>query len=189
MKNAIFPIFSVFIAVFLAACGGTNLDVPTDLPPICREIDFNSQPDMREICGVRNVRTRAYQNIPQQRYLIQPKEASLVKTNGRVELRLPNTLPIELDDALLQTEIKFDQNARMTKIKNRYDYYEFYPAERERLRIFKITLISDFGNEFAYCFRVPEKRGNDRTRSVAMGNRVDLMECFDFNKLVETHRK
>ncbi len=185
----IFLIFSVFTVVFFAACGGTNLEVPTDLPPICREIDFTAQPDMREICGVRSVRTRAYQNIPQQRYLVQPKEASLVKTNGRVELRLPNTLPIEFDDALLSNEFKFDQDARLNKIKNRYDYYELYPSAKERLRIFKLTFISDFGNEFAYCFRVPEKRGNDRTRSVAMGNRVELMECFDFDKFVETYKK
>ena len=56
---------------------------------------------MREMCGVRTVRYKAYRNIPQQRYLIKPKETSIVKVRDVIELRFPNTLPIILDGPML----------------------------------------------------------------------------------------
>ena len=64
--------------------GGDEYEVPTNLPPICRDIDFAENPDMREMCGVRKAHNKAYKNIPQQRYLIKPSET----TRGRhVEVR------------------------------------------------------------------------------------------------------
>ena len=56
---------------FFTACGGTsdgsNLEVPENMPPACREIDFVEQPDMRELCGVRTVHFKSYRNIAKER--------------------------------------------------------------------------------------------------------------------------
>jgi len=35
-----------------------------------------------------------------------------------------------------------------------------------------------------YCFRIPEKKGNARTRSVAMGTNIDEISCKDFEAMV-----
>ena len=187
MKKNILSLIGLSGIISLMGCGGAskgeNLAVPTDLPPICRDIDFVTQPDMREVCGVREVRYMAYKNIPQQRYLIKPKDASLVKTDKQLELRFANTLPIFLDGPIIN-EMSFSQEMRLQKIKNGYDYFEVYPKDSDRIRIFKITIPTDVGNFYEFCFRVPEKQGRDRTRTIAMGNRLEAMTCKDFDRLV-----
>ena len=116
MKNKIL-LSSCLIAVsILAGCAGSSsqkaeeLEIPTDLPPICRDIDFVANPDMREICGVRKASKHniAYKNIPQQRYLIKPSETSIVKTNGKLELRFQNSLPLNLEGPITN-ELEFSQ--------------------------------------------------------------------------------
>ncbi|OIP46972.1 MAG: hypothetical protein AUK31_07425 [Fibrobacteres bacterium CG2_30_45_31] len=187
MKKNILSLIGLSGIIFLMGCGGTskgeNLEVPTDLPPICRDIDFVTQPDMREVCGVREVRYKAYKNIPQQRYLIKPKDASLVKTDKQLELRFANTLPILLSGPIVD-EMSFSQEMRLQKIKNSYDYFEVYPKDADRIRIFKITIPTDVGNFYDFCFRVPDKQGRERTRTIAMGNRLEAMTCKDFDRLV-----
>lgn len=174
------------LAALLASCAGSSngedLEVPTNLPPICRDIDFVANPDMREMCGVRRVHNKAYKNIPQQRYLIKPSETSIVKTGNRLELRFQNSLPLYLDGAITK-EIQFNQDKRLEKIKNTYDYHEIYSG-KQRIRIFKMNIPTDAGTNYDYCFRIPEKKGNDRTRSVAMGNHIEAMTCEDFDQLV-----
>lgn len=189
--KSLFSFFITFSSVlFFIGCAGSNdgsnLEVPTDMPPICRDIDFVAQPDMREMCGVRSVRYKAYRNIPQQRYLIKPKETSLVKVRDAIELRFPNTLPIILEGPIVK-EIQFNQDKRLQKIKNSYDYYELYNEGNERIRIFKIGIPTDMDTFHEFCFRLPEKYGNERTRSVAMGNRIEAMTCEDFHRLL-THK-
>ena len=187
MKKNILSLIGLSGIILLMGCGGTskgeNLEVPTDLPPICRDIDFVTQPDMREVCGVREVRYKAYKNIPQQRYLIKPKDASLVKTDKQLELRFANTLPILLSGPIVD-EMSFSQEMRLQKIKNSYDYFEVYPKDADRIRIFKITIPTDVGNFYDFCFRVPDKQGRERTRTIAMGNRLEAMTCKDFDRLV-----
>lgn len=189
--------FSLFLvagaALVLLACGGTkgsaeNLDVPTDLPEICRNIDFVAQPDMREECGVRVSRDRGYKNIPQQRYLVNPKDASLVKSNGRVELRLPNTLPVYLD-SVMATGIEFSQEKRMQLVKNTMEYKELFPTGGDRIKMFRLQIPLDVGDSRALCFRVPNKKGSDRTRSVAMGNQIEGMTCEDFDLLLAKYSR
>lgn len=193
-KFLFFPCaFALAIAgSLLAGCAGSsddvNLDVPTNLPPICRDIDFVAQPDMREMCGVRTVRSKAYKNIPQQRYLIKPQETSIVKTGGKLELRFQNSLPIVLDGPITR-ELEFNQEMRLQKIKNTYDYHEIYNKGAERIRIFKMGIPTDMGNSYDFCFRIPEKKGNDRTRSKAMGNHIESMSCTDFDRLVAENAK
>ena len=43
---------------------------------------------------------------------------------------------------------------------------------------------TDKGNKYDFCFRIPEKRGNDRTRSKAMGVNIETMACSDFDNIV-----
>ena len=182
MKNK-FLLSSCILAVsFLVGCAGSSaqngedLEVPTDLPPICRDIDFVANPDMREVCGVRKASRHniAYKNIPQQRYLIKPSETSIVKTNGKLELRFQNSLPINLEGPITN-ELEFSQEKRLERVKNTYD---------ERLRIFKMGIPTDRGNKYDFCFRIPEKKGNDRTRSRAMGVNIELMSCAEFDRIV-----
>ena len=177
----------LYVAPFiLAGCAGSSngddLEVPTDLPPICRDIDFVANPDMREMCGVRKVHNKAYKNIPQQRYLINPNGTSIVKTDGKLELRFQNSLPLFLDGPITR-ELQFNQEKRLEKVQNTYDYHEIYSG-KERIRIFKMGIPTDMGNTYDFCFRIPEKHGNARTRSVAMGNHIEAMTCDDFDNLV-----
>lgn len=177
----------LYVAPFiLAGCAGSSngddLEVPTNLPPICRDIDFVANPDMREMCGVRRVHNKAYKNIPQQRYLINPNGTSIVKTDGKLELRFQNSLPLYLDGPITR-ELQFNQEKRLEKVPNTYDYHEIYSG-KERIRIFKMGIPTDMGNTYDFCFRIPEKKGNARTRSVAMGNHIEAMTCNDFENLV-----
>ena len=189
MKN-IYLLSSCLLALsVLAGCGGSaqkseDLEVPTDLPPICRDIDFVANPDMREVCGVRKASHNiAYKNIPQQRYLIKPSETSIVKTNGKLELRFQNSLPLVLDGPI-NSELEFNQEKRLERIKNTYDYHEITKKGAERLRIFKMGIPTDKGNKYNFCFRIPEKRGNDRTRSRAMGVNIETMSCTEFDNII-----
>ena len=180
----------ILALTMLAGCGGSSqkgdeLEIPTDLPPICRDIDFNADPDMREVCGVRKASSHniAYRNIPQQRYLIKPSETSIVKTNGKLELRFQNSLPIILEGPI-NNELEFSQAKRLERVKNTYDYHEITRKGYERLRIFKMGIPTDKGNKYDFCFRIPEKRGNDRTRSKAMGVNIETMACSEFDNIV-----
>ena len=170
-----------------SAKNGEDLEVPTDLPPICRDIDFNADPEMREVCGVRKASKHniAYKNIPQQRYLIKPAETSIVKTNGKLELRFQNSLPIDLEGPIMN-DIVFSQEKRLERIKNTYDYHEITRKGAERLRIFKMGIPTDKGSKYDFCFRIPEKKGNDRTRSKAMGVNIETMSCSEFDKIIST---
>ncbi len=192
MKSSILFFSGIAFASLLSACAGSNsgenLEVPTNMPPICREIDFVEQPDMREMCGVRTVHSRAYKNIPQQRYLIKPQETSIVKTNDQLELRFQNSLPLYLDGPIT-TELEFSQQKRLEKIKNTYDYHEIYNKGAERIRVFKMGIPTDKGNVYDFCFRIPERKGNARTRSVAMGNHIEALSCADFDRLVAENAK
>ena len=188
MKNK-FLLSSCILAVsFLVGCAGSSsssqngedLEVPTDLPPICRDIDFVANPDMREVCGVRKASRHniAYKNIPQQRYLIKPSETSIVKTNGKLELRFQNSLPINLDGPI-GDELVFSQEKRLERIKNTYDYFEITNPGSERLRIFKMGIPTDRGNKYNFCFR-------DRTRSRAMGVNIETMSCTEFDRIISS---
>jgi hypothetical protein len=191
MKKSILLSSCLFSISLLVGCAGSSqsgedLEVPTDLPPICRDIDFVANPDMREVCGVRKASHNvAYRNIPQQRYLIKPSETSIVKTNGKLELRFQNSLPIVLDGPI-NNEIVFTQEKRLERIKNTYDYHEITRKGYERLRIFKMGIPTDKGNKYDFCFRIPERKGNDRTRSKAMGVNIETMSCAEYDNIIAT---
>ena len=188
--NKKYLLSSCILAIsLLAGCGGSaqkgeDLEIPTDLPPICRDIDFVANPDMREVCGVRTASRHniAYKNIPQQRYLIKPSETSIVKTNGKLELRFQNSLPINLEGPII-SELEFSQEKRLERVKNTYDYHEITNPGSERLRIFKMGIPTEKGHKYDFCFRIPERKGNDRTRSRAMGVNIETMSCTEFDRI------
>lgn len=184
-----------FALPILSSCGGTsdgdNLAMPENMPPACRDIDFVAQPDMRELCGVRVVRFKSYRNIPKERYLVNPKDAKIVLAEEKMELRIPGNFPVELSGQITK-DIRFDQDARLKKIPNRYEYHEGYlGAERKRenrIRAFRLTIPTDAGTDYEYCFRIPEKLGSERTRNQAMGNRLEEISCGDFDFLANKSR-
>jgi hypothetical protein len=170
----------------LLACGGSSRDdvliVPTEMPEICKGIDFTMQPDMRDICGVRPARYQSYKNIPQQRYLIMPKGASMVKKDGKVELRLPNTLPIPLP--ISESEgLSFSQDNRLVYLKNTMIYKELFPSGQARIKMFKLQIPLDDGNVKSFCFNLPETKVEERKRTYS-GTEIEPLQCTDFDNIV-----
>jgi len=187
--------FAVAALVFIA-CSSTSknrkeyLYIPVDMPDICQGVDFSVNKGMREECGVKPVRVQGYYNLPMQRYLINPSQASLVKTGDKIEIRFPNTFPVPLDSEQVQG-IKFSDSKRLSKIQNKMDYKEFYNEKKERYKLFKLTIPSDTEPvvENTLCFKVPELKGDERTRSVAMGERMDMLPCDSLDILVKIYVK
>jgi hypothetical protein len=196
-------IYIAVVALFFLACSSSStsnssssqkeeaLFIPLDMPEICQNIDFSTNKNMRKECGVKPIRYQAYYNMPMQRYLINPKQASLVKTGDKVEIRFPNTFPVSLDVSTQLYGIEFNDKKRLSKIENTMDYKEFYDEKKERLKLFKLKIPSDtepvIENEL--CFKVPELKGSDRTRSPAMTVKMEPMTCNSFDALVKKHAK
>ena len=81
-------------------------------------------------------------------------------------------------------DLEFSQEKRLEKIKNTYDYQELYQKGKERKRVFKLGIPTDAGRTYDFCFRIPEKNGNARTRSVAMGNHIEQIACSEYEEVV-----
>jgi hypothetical protein len=184
------------IALIFVACssssGGKNevLYIPTDMPDICQNVDFNMDKGMRKECGVKPARYQAYRNVPMQRHLINPNQASLVKTGDKIEIRFPNTFPVSLDSSQV-SGVAFSDSKRLAKIQNSMDYKEFYTESKERYKLFKLTIPSDSKPELEnkLCFRVPELKGSERTRSVAMAAQMEMIPCDTLDVLVKKYVK
>jgi len=184
----------VVAALFFYACSSSDpkrkeaLYIPTDMPDICQNVDFNVDKSMRETCGVKPARYQAYRNVPMQRYLINPNQASLVKNGNKLEIRFPNTHPVSLD-AEQVSGVSFSDSKRLAKIQNTMDYKEFFNEKKERYKLFKITIPSDTKPEIEnnLCFRVPELKGSDRTRSAAMAVQMELISCEKLDELVKRY--
>jgi len=192
MKNILLISLS---ALVLLACSSSKskkelLYIPVDMPDICQNVDFNIDKSMREPCGVKPVRYQAYYNVPMQRHLINPNEASLVKTGNKIEIRFPNTFPVALDSEQV-AGVTFSDTKRLKKIETTLDYSELYSEKRERFKIFKVTIPSDTQPviENDLCFRVPELKGKERTRSVAMGTKMEVIPCNTLDSLVQAYSK
>ncbi len=184
------------IALILFACSSSSdskrevLYIPTDMPDVCQNVDFSIDKDMRKECGVKPARYQAYRNVPMQRHLINPNQASLVKTGDKIEIRFPNTFPVSLDTSQV-SGVAFSDSKRLAKIENTMDYKEFYTESKERFKLFKLTIPSDAnpGVENKLCFRVPELKGNERTRSAAMSVQMEMLPCDTLEVLVQKYVK
>jgi hypothetical protein len=171
------------LSVVLLGCGGANTQKPpAEIPEICRFMDLKD-PQMAEICGLRADRNRAYKNIPPMRFLSQPKGATLALVGGKVELRLPSTLPVVLGDSLVQA-IDFSDRAKRDFVKNSYDYHEIYPQPDQRLRLFQLTIPVLGGAQVPFCFNMPDRVLDERRKDVS-GHEVRRMECAELTALVQ----
>jgi len=185
----------VAAALFFYACSSSNpnskrevLYIPTDMPDICQNVDFNVDKSMRATCGVKPARYQAYHNVPMQRYLINPNQASIVKSGEKIEIRFPNTHPVVLDTEQV-TGVTFSDSKRLSKIQSTMDYKEFYTEKKERYKLFKITIPQDKNpeKENNICFRVPELKGSNRTRSAAMAVQMEVIPCDTLEILVNKY--
>lgn len=163
--------------------GGPKVYAPADMPDICQDIDFNrAGDDLKAECGVKTRNYMAYRNIPEHRNLLLPKGAKIVKKDGDLELRLTNTLPIDLPKAM-RGRIRFDENLRRAFIKDKMDYCEFFPdPSKERLRILRLDIPMDDGGMESVCFSV----GGPPTtvqRKAGYAGRLESLDCSDFEKL------
>ncbi len=188
--------FLLTSALIFVACGSSSsgknevLYIPTEMPDICQNVDFSIDKEMRKECGVKPARYQAYRNVPMQRHLINPNQASLVKTGDKVEIRFPNTFPVSLDPSQV-SGITFSDSKRLAKIQNTMDYKEFYTEHKERYKLFKLIIPSDSQpeTENKLCFRVPELKGSERTRSAAMAVQMEMLDCDALDELVKKYAK
>lgn len=178
------------VSFLLASCAGSNekLEIPAELPEICRGIDFVAQPDMREDCGVRPLRFQSYKNIPQQRYMIMPKGASLVKSKDKIELRLPNMLPIPMPSDLVD-KVAFNPEMRLEYLKNTMDYKEIFPPGQERIKMFKLEIPTLQGTMYPICFHMPSMTQADDRKRTRMGQNIELLDCTEFQMIVSKYAK
>ncbi|MDQ3001733.1 MAG: hypothetical protein M3Y08_10795 [Fibrobacterota bacterium] len=153
------------------------------MPEICQDIDFNQAgKDIKELCGVQTRNYRAYKNIPEHRNLLLPKGAKIMRKGKILELRLVNTLPINLP-ADFEGRLRFDEKLRRTFIKSRLDYCEFFPENStDRLRIIKLDIPLDVGGVKSLCYTV-ESRPNTAQRKAGFAGRLEPLECEDFQRL------
>ncbi|MCL1966891.1 MAG: hypothetical protein FWF67_03320 [Fibromonadales bacterium] len=167
------------------------LYIPLDMPDICQNIDFNANKDMQKDCGVKPISQSAYSNTPKQRYLVDPKQASLVKTGDKIEILFPNTDPLTLKSSQLRG-VEFDESRRLSKIQNTMDYKEFFNEKRERYKLFKLKIDSDTKPivENEICFKVPDIKGDTRITSASTAPmKMELLACESFNKYVKKYAR
>jgi len=145
---------------------------------------------MQKDCGVKPISQQAYDNSPKQRYLVEPRQASLVKTGDKIEILFPNTDPLALNSTQLRG-VEFNESKRLSKIENTMDYKEFFTEKKERLKLFKLKINSDTKPiiENEVCFKVPELRGDEKTRSATTTMKMELLTCDSFNKFVKKYAK
>jgi hypothetical protein len=153
------------------------------MPDICQDIDFNQAgAELKKECGVQTRNYRAYKNIPEHRNLLLPKGAKIVRKGKSLELRLQNTLPIDLPPDL-EGKLLFDEKLRRTFVKSKMDYCEFFPEHStERLRIIKLDIPLDIGGVKSVCYTV-ESRPNTAQRKAGYAGRLEPLECADFLRL------
>jgi hypothetical protein len=172
-----------FLSLLIGACSSSDPKAKfRDLPEICRHYDFSKDPKMAETCGIRQTRYKSYKNIPPQRYLINPKGTTIAIKKEKVELRLPNTLPVELDQSL-KTKIDFSEKSKSKMVKNKYEYKEFFTKSGERLKLFKLNIPGDSGSSDDFCFSVPKAK-IDKRRKSSVGHSVIHISCGEYAKLI-----
>ena len=178
----------------LCRCGGTapsgiqKVYAPDDMPDICQDIDFNQAgTDLMAECGVQTRNYMAYRNIPEHRNLLLPKGAKIIRKPEGLELRLSQTLPIDLPPGMAG-KIFFDEKLRRNFIKNRMDYCEFFPEHSaSRLRILRLDIPLDAGGEASVCFTLGGPPSTAQ-RKAGYAGRLEKLDCADFENLKRTSR-
>lgn len=172
--------------LLLAGCaGGSRKDkyyVPDDLPEICQSIDFSRTRDkaLLEMCGVKTRNYMAYRNVPEHRSLIVPKGGKIVRKGSRVELRLPDFLPVSVPGSIGKG-LDFGEAVRRKPLASEMQYFEYFPGDAERpVRLMKLALPLDRGEPQELCFSV-ENPLETQQRMVGYAKRLVELPCRDFN--------
>ncbi len=180
---------SLLFAFTICHCApsSSKLYVPDEIPEICREIDFRLDAGLRQVCGVETRNYMAYKNIPRHRSLLQPKGARIVQKGKDLELRLENTLPINLPEEF-QDGIRFGEDVRRNFIASRMDYVEFFPDETasERIRIMRLDIPVEKG-EIAVCYTV-KPQFTTAQRKTGHAASLEILNCPDFEMLKQAHK-
>lgn len=170
-----------FSAFVLISCTSAPKQSLQDIPEICRFVDFSKDPEMAKICGLRETRYGGLKNIPPMRFLISPKGGHLALVESKIELRLPNTGEIILGDSAALA-LDFSAKAKRDLLKNSYEYYELFPGDGERLRLFKLGLPTGRGEQ-KFCFEIPSRVTDSRLTAIG-GQQVNLIECLRLDSYV-----
>ncbi len=175
------------LPVWHCAPSSSKLYVPDDMPEICREIDFRLDASLREVCGVETRNYMAYKNIPRHRSLLQPKGARIIQKGNGMELRLENTLPINLPKEFAG-KISFGEEIRRSFIPSRMDYLEFFPEESssQRVRIMRLDIPVDRG-ELSVCYTVIPQISTSQ-RKTGFASSLEAMNCNNFEMMKQAHK-
>jgi hypothetical protein len=128
--------------------------------------------------------------VPLQRTLINPRNAQLVKTGDKVELRLTGARPIELDTTELQG-VSFAPIKRLEKIENTMEYKEF-SADRKRFKLFKLNFAPDSvsAQDITLCFQLTDYQS--RTANIQTQGKLEAaraLTCHAFDSIVQSQGK
>ncbi len=177
-------VFSLFIGGCTSTSKSSKIYVPTDMPEICHGIDFRVDVQMRKICGVKTRKYRSYKNHPQYRILLRPKNGKLIKKGKRLELRIPQMLPISLPTSF-EDKINFSETFRRRFIKSKWDYLEFIdPASKKRMKVMKIVIPFDNSpSSGEVCYHILTKKRTKTKIQRGYASELDELPCEDFERL------
>jgi hypothetical protein len=165
-------------------CGGTKtqLEIPDDMPPVCRGVDFNLNIEMREMCGVKVRKYRSYKNVSQYRLMTDPKGGRITKKGDKYELRLPDMLPTILP-ASISGKIDFREELRGKHLKSSYEYHEFLSRKNNaRIKMMRLEILLNNGRRQSVCYTI---NGHSRKFSKVQGgfaHQLEPLECDIFEK-------
>ena len=158
------------------------MNVPDDMPDICRELDFRRDVEFRKLCGVRSHNYLGYKNIPEHRILFEPKNGKIVQKGEALELRLENFLPIDLPEEF-QGKFVFGEQIRRELIKSKMDYFEFFPPNATRPeKMMRINIPVPNGEPLQVCY-IMEPKFETAQRKTGYSGRLTALSCEDFEKL------
>jgi len=159
MKKTTYIALSGLLAIALL-CGcssgkkkGTYV-IPDNMPEVCRGINFDEDPDMMDICGVKTKVFRSKGTEEIARPLIQPKGALLARYNNETELRVPAFDPVKIPDKMIG-DVSFEEDDRMKSIANRMEYIEI--GNTAQKKYFRLSLPQEYGEWREICFQVKKK--------------------------------
>jgi hypothetical protein len=155
---------------------------PTDMPDICRDIDFNAaDAGLKKDCGVETRSYKAYRNIPEHRNLVLPKNGSIVLKDEKLELRLEGFLAAELHTEL-KDKIEFGEHIRRISLKSRFDYFEYFPPKATQAeRLFKLDIPLRDSTFQSVCFFVERSRSLAQ-RKIGYASRLIPLNCPEFDR-------
>jgi len=177
----------ILVASFLFfACSSsspkTALEVSPDAPEICRDVDFEVNKNLRDICGVQVRNYRSYKNIVEYRMLTRPKDGQIVKKGNHLELRLPKMQPVELPGELKE-EISFSEKDRLTFIKTQWEYLEFFPDNStDKLKLMKIIIPHQGSGQSSLCYEIITRSSRVSEVQSGFASKLIPLKCEKFEK-------